>query len=68
MKVGSDHLLYLADSGLEDTFIMIMNFVNIKVTLIQRLREFTDKKLVSLKFVDTYQVDASDSEASEEVE
>jgi len=67
-KAGSDYLLYLADSGLEDTFNMIMRFVNLKVTLIQRLREFTDEKSVSLKFADTYQVYASDSETPEEVE
>ena len=67
-KVGSDYPLYSADSGLEDTFNMIMCFVNHKVTLVQRLREFTDEKLISLKFVDTYQVDVSDAEASDEVE
>ena len=67
-KAGSDYLLYLADSGLEDTFNMIMCLVNHKVTLVQRLREFTDEKLISLKFVDTYQVDVSDAEASDEVE
>jgi hypothetical protein len=66
--VGSDYPLYSADSGLEDTFNMIMCFVNLKVTLVQRLREFTDEKLISLKFVDTYQVDVSDAEASDEVE
>jgi hypothetical protein len=43
-KVGSDYLLYLADRGLEDTFNMIMRFVNFKVTLFQSLREFTDEK------------------------
>ncbi len=34
----------------------------------QRLREFTDEKSVSLKFADTYQVDASEPETSDEVE
>ena len=67
-KVGSDYLLYLAESGLEDTFNTIMRFVSFKLTLIQRLREFTDEKSVSLKFADTYQVDASEPETSDEVE
>ena len=58
----------MADSGLEDTFNTIMCFINLKLKLVQRLREFTNEKLVSLKFADTYQVDASDSEAPEEVE
>jgi hypothetical protein len=58
----------LADSGLEHTFIMIMRFVNLKVTLVQRLMEFTEEISASSKFVDTYQVDASDSESSEVVE
>jgi hypothetical protein len=67
-KAGSDYLLYLADSRLEDTFNMIMRFINLKLTLIQRLREFTNEKSVSLKIADTYQVDASESEVSDEVE
>ena len=45
-----------------------MRFVSFKLTLIQRLREFTDEKSVSLKFTDTYQVDASKAEVSDEVE
>ena len=49
-KAGSDYLLYLADSGLEDTFNTIMRFINLKLTLVQTLREFTDKRSVSLKF------------------
>ena len=67
-KAGSDYLLYLADSGLQDTFNTIMRFINLKLTLVQRLRELTDKKSVSLKFADTYQVDASEPETSDEVE
>ncbi len=61
-KAGSDYLLYLADSGLDDTFNTIMHFINLKLTLVQRLREFTNEKLVSLKFADTYQVYASEAE------
>ena len=67
-KAGSDYLLYLAGSGLEDTFNTIMRFINLKLILVQRLREFTDKKSVSLKFPDNYQVDASEAETSNEVE
>ena len=67
-KAGSDYLLYLADSGLEDTFNTIMRFINLKLTLVQRLREFTDKNSVSLKFADSYQVDVSEPETSDEVE
>ncbi len=40
-KAGSDYLLYLADNLLEDTFNTIMCFINLKLTLVQRLREFT---------------------------
>jgi hypothetical protein len=58
----------LADSALEDTINMIVHFVNCKVTLVQRLRAFTDEKSVNLKFTDTYQMDASNSEVSDEVE
>ncbi len=67
-KAGSDYPLCLADSGLKYTFNKIMHFIHHKLTLVQSLREFTDKKLVSLKFADTYQVDASKPETSDEVE
>jgi hypothetical protein len=67
-KAGSDYLLYLADSGLEDTFKKIMRFINLKLTLVQRLREFTDEKSVGLKFADIYQADASETKVSDESE
>ncbi len=35
-KAGSDYLDYLVDGPREDTFLMVMSFVNTKVTLIQR--------------------------------
>ncbi len=49
-KAGTDYPLFLADCRLEDTFNMIMHFINLKLTLVQRLTEFTNEKLVSLKF------------------
>jgi len=45
-----------------------MCFINLKLKLVQRLREFTNEKSVSLKFADTYQVDTSGTEVSDEVE
>jgi hypothetical protein len=45
-----------------------MRFINLKLKSVQRLREFTDEKSVSLKFADTYQVDASEAKTSDEVE
>jgi len=68
-KAGIDYLMYLAEQGKEDTFLDLVNFINERYRIAQRLeREFAKVGKKTLIFTDTYQVEASEGESLEQGE
>ncbi len=66
-KAGIDYLKYLAEQGKEDTFLDLVNFINERYQIAQRLqREFAKVGKRTLAFTDTYQVEVSENDSFEQ--
>jgi hypothetical protein len=66
-KAGIDYLKYLAEQGKEDTFLELVNFLNDRYRIAQRIeREFAKTGKRSVNYTDTYQVEASENDSFEQ--
>jgi hypothetical protein len=66
-KAGIDYLKYLAEQGKEDIFLDLVNFLNDRYRIAQRIeREFFKTGKQTVNFTDTYQVEASEHDSFEQ--
>jgi hypothetical protein len=66
-KAFIDYLKYLAERGKEDTFLDLVNFINERYQIAQRLqREFAKVGKWTVAFTYTYQVEASEDDSFEQ--
>jgi hypothetical protein len=66
-NAGIDYLKYLAEQAKEDTFLDLVNFLNDRYRIAQRVeREFFKTGKRTVAFTDTYQVEASERDSFEQ--
>jgi hypothetical protein len=62
-KAGIDYLKYLAEQGKEDTFLDLVNFLNDRYQIAQRIdRELAKSGKQTVNYTDTYQVEVSEND------
>jgi hypothetical protein len=66
-KAGIDYLKYLAEQGKEDTFLDLVNFLNERYRIAQRIkRGFAKTGKQTVNYTDTYQMEASENDSFEQ--